>query len=77
MSVKNCQLVTFGKEAFSWLLALHVQNVGQLQLVSGTFALDPTAENIGMHGPGMTVSINEMDNAARLLLRLNNATRNN
>ncbi|CAH2036093.1 unnamed protein product, partial [Iphiclides podalirius] len=55
VSVKNCKVVTFGTQAFSWLLDLYVENVTKLTLYPNTFALDPTADNIGDHGPGMTI----------------------
>lgn len=65
MSIKNCDVVSFEGEAFSWLLSMEISNVRKLQLGKGSFTLDPTAANVGEHGPGMTVSINTIKKLTR------------
>ncbi|XP_013147263.1 PREDICTED: uncharacterized protein LOC106110097 [Papilio polytes] len=57
VSIKNCDVVSFEGEAFSWLLSMEISNVRKLQLGKGSFTLDPTAANVGEHGPGMTVKL--------------------
>lgn len=57
VAINNCDYVFIEGQAFSWLLSANIQNVRELKLGSGAFVLDPTAANIGEHGPGLTVSI--------------------
>ncbi|XP_045510345.1 uncharacterized protein LOC123705555 [Colias croceus] len=60
VTLKDCQHVSIESEAFSWLLSINIDNVGQLQLGSGSFMLDPTAANVGEHGPGMTIKMKDL-----------------
>lgn len=55
VTIRNCDYVSLQGEAFSWLLFIHIENVRHLELGVGTFVLDPTAANVGEHGPGMSV----------------------
>lgn len=57
MSIKNCDFVSIEGEAFSWLLTMSISNVHKMELGKGSFMLDPTADNVGAHGPGMSVSM--------------------
>lgn len=57
MTIKNCESVSTEGQAFSWLLNMNITNVHTLQLGPGSFTLDPSAGNVGEHGPGMSVSI--------------------
>lgn len=57
VTIKNCESVSTEGPAFSWLLNMNITDVTSLQLGAGSFKLDPTAGNVGEHGPGMSVSI--------------------
>lgn len=57
VTIRNCNYVSLEGEAFSWLLSMSISNVSALTLSPGAFTLDPTATNVGEHGPGMSVSI--------------------
>lgn len=57
VKINNCNTVSVEGLAFSWLLKLEVTNVKQLLLGAGSFTLEPTAANVGEHGPGMSVGI--------------------
>ncbi|CAK1588085.1 unnamed protein product [Parnassius mnemosyne] len=57
VSIKNCDFVSLEGEAFSWLLSMDISNIRKLQLGPRSFMLDPTAANVGVHGPGMTVEL--------------------
>ncbi|XP_037299918.1 uncharacterized protein LOC119190851 isoform X1 [Manduca sexta] len=57
VTIKNCDFVFLEGEVFSWLLSISVINVRKLVLGKGSFALDPTAANVGQHGPGMSVEL--------------------
>lgn len=57
VTLTNCQSVSTEGQGFSWLLNMNITNVGTLQLGPGSFTLDPSAGNVGEHGPGMSVSI--------------------
>lgn len=54
---RDCDHVSVEGAAFSWLLSMSIADVRQLELSSEAFMLDPTAANVGEHGPGMTVSL--------------------
>lgn len=58
MKIRNCDYVYLEGKVFSWLLFISIDNVRELRLGVGTFVLDPTAANVGEHGPGMSVRIN-------------------
>ncbi|CAH0703735.1 unnamed protein product [Spodoptera exigua] len=55
VTIENCDTVSTEGQAFSWLLNMNITNVGSLQLGPGSFTLDPTASNVGEHGPGMSI----------------------
>ncbi|CAH2266071.1 jg3138, partial [Pararge aegeria aegeria] len=57
VSINSCEKVTLGSEAFSWLLSIAIENVELLVLRTAAFNLDPTAANVGEHGPGMTIHL--------------------
>lgn len=57
VTIENCETVSTEGQAFSWLLNMNITNVGTMQLGPGSFTLDPSASNVGEHGPGMSVSI--------------------
>ncbi|XP_026500739.2 uncharacterized protein LOC113404157 [Vanessa tameamea] len=57
VTIRDCDYVSLEGRAFSWLLSIKIDNVRHLQLGPGTFMLDPTAANVGEHGPGMTVHL--------------------
>ncbi|XP_023933876.2 uncharacterized protein LOC112042904 [Bicyclus anynana] len=62
LSINACQTVTVGGEAFSWLLSIIIENVEQLKLKPSAFTLDPTAANVGEHGPGMSINFRNIGN---------------
>ncbi|KOB66879.1 Uncharacterized protein OBRU01_20628 [Operophtera brumata] len=55
VTIQNCGTVSVEGLAFSWLLSMDVANVRELSLGAGSFSLEPTAANVGEHGPGMSV----------------------
>uniref|UniRef100_A0A2A4J7X1 Uncharacterized protein n=2 Tax=Heliothis virescens TaxID=7102 RepID=A0A2A4J7X1_HELVI len=55
VTIENCETVSTEGPAFSWLLYMNITNVGTLQLGPGSFTLDPSASNVGEHGPGMSI----------------------
>lgn len=55
VTIQNCDTVSVEGLAFSWLLSMDVANVRELSLGGGSFSLEPTAANVGEHGPGMSV----------------------
>lgn len=57
VNITACEAVTVEGDTFSWLLNMAIANVRDLKLGSGSFSLDPTAANVGDHGPGMSVSM--------------------
>lgn len=57
VAIRNGNVVTLESNAFSWLLRMEVSNINQLHLSPEVFMLDPSAANVGDHGPGMSVSI--------------------
>ncbi|CAH4038682.1 unnamed protein product [Pieris brassicae] len=60
VTIEHCTYVSIESEAFSWLLSISISNIGKLQLRSGSFTLDPTAANVGEHGPGMTIKMKNL-----------------
>lgn len=58
MAIRDCEYVSVEGQAFSWLLTISIADVRSLELGAESFMLDPTAANVGEHGPGMTVCIN-------------------
>ncbi|VVC90676.1 unnamed protein product [Leptidea sinapis] len=61
VAIEECQQVSIDTEAFSWLLSITIVNVTQLRLHEGTFVLDPSASNVGEHGPGMTIKMKNLE----------------
>ncbi|KAJ0183669.1 hypothetical protein K1T71_000092 [Dendrolimus kikuchii] len=57
VTINNCETVSIEGDAFSWLLNMNITDVRKLDLGQGAFMLDPTAANVGDHGPGMTIEI--------------------
>lgn len=57
VSFEDCDYVSLDGRTFSWLLSLKIFGVRLLQLAPEAFMLDPTAANVGEHGPGMMVSL--------------------
>ncbi|KAI8430608.1 hypothetical protein MSG28_000821 [Choristoneura fumiferana] len=57
VTIRDSDFVAVEGPAFSWLLTMSISNVQQLQLNSGAFMLDPSAANVGVHGPGMTIEL--------------------
>lgn len=57
VTIQDTKIVNLESNAFSWLLKMEVSNVTQLNLSPEVFMLDPSAANVGDHGPGMSVSI--------------------
>lgn len=55
--IQDCDAVYIDGVAFSWVLSMVISNVRELTIGTGSFALEPTASNIGEHGPGMMVGI--------------------
>ncbi|XP_072931291.1 uncharacterized protein [Epargyreus clarus] len=61
IEIKNCNTVILEGEALSWLLMINITNVRKLQLSDGSFTLDSTAGNVGEHGPGMSINMNNVE----------------
>lgn len=57
VAIRDANVVNLESNAFSWLLMMEVSNVNSLNLSPEVFMLDPSAANVGDHGPGMSVSI--------------------
>lgn len=57
VAIRDTKVVYLESNAFSWLLMMEISNVNQLNLSPEVFMLDPSAANVGEHGPGMSVSI--------------------
>ncbi|CAH0684523.1 unnamed protein product [Chilo suppressalis] len=57
VTINNCDYVSMEGDAFSWLLKISISNAQNLSLSTGTFTLDPTAANVGEHGPGMSIEL--------------------
>ncbi|XP_026742153.1 uncharacterized protein LOC113504185 [Trichoplusia ni] len=60
VTIKNCESVSTEGQAFSWLLNMNISNVRTLQLGPGSFTLDPSAGNVGEHGPGMSIRLRNL-----------------
>lgn len=58
MAIRDCDYVSVEGKAFSWLLTISIEDVQSLELGAAAFLLDPTAANVGEHGPGMMVGTN-------------------
>lgn len=57
VNINRCDVVTVEGDTFSWLINIEITDVYELYLGIGSFSLDPSAANVGDHGPGMSVSI--------------------
>ncbi|XP_032527645.2 uncharacterized protein LOC116777939 [Danaus plexippus] len=57
VSFEDCDYVSLDGRTFSWLLSLKIFGVRLLQLAPEAFMLDPTAANVGEHGPGMMIEM--------------------
>ncbi|XP_045784555.1 uncharacterized protein LOC123880466 [Maniola jurtina] len=62
VGIRDVKMVTLGAEAFSWLLSVDIENVNKLTLGTAAFMLDPTAANVGEHGPGMSIRLRNIHN---------------
>ncbi|XP_028171768.1 uncharacterized protein LOC114361052 [Ostrinia furnacalis] len=60
VTIRHCDRVSIEGDAFSWLLKLRITDVGTLVLSPGAFTLEPTAGNVGEHGPGMSIELRRL-----------------
>ncbi|XP_049885244.1 uncharacterized protein LOC126380079 [Pectinophora gossypiella] len=58
--ITECDYVSVEGTAFSWLLMMNMSNIRHLEVGPESFTLDPTAANVGEHGPGMLIQLKNL-----------------